>query len=232
MKSFLKPKYITHPVNGAELKFFPMTLSLVIRLRAVGEPVIRMMSLLQEKLLTKRNLYGQSFVDTSDAGGFRRIENSLQPISPEIFDRQRQEATTTVEQIITTVFNSETPMLLTEVCVDSLREEFPERGPSGKVGQEHIEEVHSTLDIGTLSQMLIGVGRANRKALGPFGDKLSQMWAASREPDKTASSPSGEPSSSAPSNSPESIKTPSPESEDNSPGPAPLRPVLRESEET
>lgn len=216
MKSFLKPKYVTHEVNGVELRFYPMTLSLVIRLRAVGEPILRMMSHLQERLLSKKNLFGQSFVDTSDAGGFRRIENTLQPITADLFDRQRKEAQETVEQIIKTTFNEDTPLLLAEVCVDSLREEYQDRKPGGRVDEDALQEMFRDLDIGTLAQMLIGVGRANRKALGPFGDKLALMWSESRKPEPPPPT-NVEPSSNEPSSSPENIKKNSPENEENAP---------------
>jgi len=205
MKSWLKPKYVTYSVNDEPLRFYPISVGLFTRLKVIGEPLIRMFAKLQDKLLKRQQqLSDAKYISTEDTGsGFKQTTSEIKGVSVEILQIQKTDLEEIVRDVVETIFEKDTPRVLAEVIVDSLREEYP-RLARGALDQEAVDALHSELDLGSAVQLLTGVAKANEKGLGPFGKMLL----------KSAKDEEGAPSQNEPPSSPKNTPPTSPGNEE------------------
>lgn len=162
--SFLAPTYIEHEVGGETLKFWPVSLGVAVKLRAIGAPLAEALSILFAPTDNDATVIIREF--EGGDGGKEKVVEAVDPKLAEMRDKQRADA---LSKAIKTLSDSKNLGVIGEIIMDSMRENFPksEPRPPGL-------EVMNELPLKPLKEIIMGIVKANKDVLGPFAEKAQE----------------------------------------------------------
>lgn len=164
-ESLFKPKHVVHQVGDNELKFYPVSLTMLWRLRTFFEPVIEAL-----RVLTGGKNDVERTVDQGvDEEGNKRTITHMGAIAPDVARLREERSDQAWSKALDCIFGDECRKLLGELFADSLRDEFTrEEAHDADVG----DEVMKSLDLATTVAMVNGLLKANTRVFGPFAEKV------------------------------------------------------------
>jgi len=175
------PTFITHRVGEEEIKFHPVSLGMMFRLKAIATPIAKAITTLFSKKdedTTKRIV--------SLANG--DSETQIGAVSPELATLRETQQVEAIGKLVETLTDPDTLKVLGEVVMDSMRDLFP---PDKKREWPPVQEFCNSVPLPVFGQMLIGVCKANKDVLGPLGETVkSAMGSRLADVVAKASSPS------------------------------------------
>ena len=171
-KSFIgSTNYVEHEVGGEELKFFPLSVTVMFKLRRVALPLPAALSTLFAPNNTDFTVIQREFSDDGEGG--RGKEIITEAISPQLAALRTKERTEALEQAIGALTDEQNAEVVGAVIMDCLREDFPRGSKENPKPGEFIHE----LDLPCMIECLKGVAKANREVLGPLADRVQSVIA-------------------------------------------------------
>jgi len=187
---YLSMTYVEHSVNGRVLHFYPIRLYETFRLRTVAKPLVRALTMLFGGGADKstQSHYEYDPKDTRPAKEQMPIKSdtTIMAASVELARYRDEERAKAAEMIADTLLTADNADILVRLFMDSLRENY-----TVPIKQDDVVKVREGLDAVSFGEMLVGLGKANQKALGPFakqvGLKVSEALGAESVPTPMAS---------------------------------------------
>lgn len=167
--AFLAPRFVDHKVGTGEsaqnFRFYPIGMRLAFRLKSVGKPLARALSILLSKNQNDTKQIQRSFVvpETKEQGQ----ETILEGVAVDLARYRDDRRDSAISELLETLGESANQNLIGEIIMDSLRDDFPRR-PSASEITDFME--HITLPL--LGDMLVGVAKANFDLSGDIAGKL------------------------------------------------------------
>lgn len=163
--SFLSAvKPIVHEVNGEPVEFFPLSVGELFQIKDLLKPVARSLSVLLSNTDSDRGSFSHSEFDPN-APTAKVFERSETPVSVEVARFRSEERAKAASDLIDAFTNRTNGKAVARIILDSMRTNRP-------VTDDAANDLFAALDIVTLRQLLVGVGKANADVLGPFQGRV------------------------------------------------------------
>lgn len=148
-------------VGTKDVKFYPLSVPMVFRLKVVAKPLLAALS---DLMTTSDRLVGVTHRDVRDGPNSALVESIQTAMTPEAAryteDRRRQ----AIEELVEGLLDEKNKLTFAELIFDSVRE-FQEDGPPT------LEEKQSFIDGLKLPQaieFMVGIIKTNKKVFAPF----------------------------------------------------------------
>lgn len=166
--SYLSQSFVEHTVNGRVLHFYPVRLYETFRLRTVAKPLVRALTMLFQGGDSDKSTQSDYEYDPAkgkDPTGMKITRMATNVELASYRDKQRADAAAEIMDTLLTESNAD---ILVRLFMDSLREDYkPNPNP------DQIRTMRESLDVVSFGQMLVGLGKANKDALGPFAKQIA-----------------------------------------------------------
>lgn len=199
--SFLSPTFIEREINGSMVKFHPVRVITVGKLRGFLKPLFRGISAINAAGSTD---IAKESVETADKEGFRQIRTELKAVTPEIAKLRSEQREKAIDDLIDALLQDQSMRCMAMLILDSLRMPSTE-----KDAKELIDET----DLETMFELVKGVAAANKEVFGPLTERVETMVSAlnraamKRVPDDAEESAEEQPSDSQPEQPEATTKT-------------------------
>ena len=213
--NFGEPTHVEHKVGEATVKFYPVSVGMMFKLRRAAKPIAKAISVLTSgggkdtgnifrEVGEPVMLDGKPLKLKDGQGGDRIVrdnETIAEAITPELAETRTRQRSEAIEDLIGALTDDENVKIIAEIIMDSMRMEGNDRPPAS--------EFINQIELPILGELLMGVGKANKGVFGPLADKLSPAFTQAQGAIKARLSSEGsESSESDPSQTPtESGKT-------------------------
>jgi hypothetical protein len=163
---------VEHPISTSQgvqtHKFYTITPRLVGQLRGMVKPIFKAFSLFSS---TSVQDVGREAIETRGANGEQQTKTLIQPISDTLAKTRAAQRDQAIDLLVESLMSDGAINQLVIVCMDSMRDAFPNRG---KVASE-VAEMADKISVATLIEMLKGVAKANQEVIAPFREKLGMV---------------------------------------------------------
>lgn len=168
---FLEAPAVEHEVAGASHKFFPVTTRVLFQLRGLAKPLARALS----SLLTSRQQdVATESVDVTSTEG-RQLRTTIQAIDEKLARARQEQRDRALTEIIDQVMADSSASMIALLVMDSMRDAFP-KPHTPAMQQQFVDQISGQ----TLVEMLVGVGKANKKLFDPLKDRVAEAAATLR----------------------------------------------------
>ena len=191
LPSFLAPKSIEHDVGDKTISFYPMSVGMAFRARPLGKHIARLLSLIFTKQDKDCDTTEREIHDAKDLPPSKEL--IISAAAPEVLRMRAERQDALFQEIVDSLLADDNKQLLCDLLMDSMREEFP-KDQRPKVG-----ELLDGISLPVLTELMIGVGKANKAVFGPLEQKMAgisahviaklQVKAESGAPDEANSEP-------------------------------------------
>jgi hypothetical protein len=168
-KSFLTPKYEVQEVAGRKVNFYAVSMRSAFKLRCIANPLARALTTLfqspkRDAKTTLRNFGGATLGS----------ETEMEPTSASIIELRSKQRLAAIEELIGALTSDENALILGELLMDSMREDFDRTAP---FTPERVQTFLDDLDVVSFKDCLLGVAAANKKVFGPLGKQMATAMA-------------------------------------------------------
>lgn len=169
---FLKPKFIVREVNEKKLHFYSPPVLTILKLSDFATPLSHALIAVFQDVETDQGRVTQDY-QTPD--GEQGSKTAFEPLTVDLAryrDGSRRDAIT---KLIGSLTSTEARLMLGEVIMESLREEF-ERPKGGFTDEQVTEFIQDPdLDGATAVDLLSGVMEASKGIFGPFAEAATAV---------------------------------------------------------
>ena len=166
--SCFSPNFIEHEVGTQTLKFYPVSVGMAFKLRTIGKPIARSLSILFSN--TDRDVGTKdSEVTNEDGSKDRQIE--ILPISDGLAKIRHEQRIDAIDGIVTALTEEKNAEVVAQIIMDSLCEVFPK--DDKKKWPPALEFINS-MPVPVLGAMIMGIIQANKDVFGPLADKVTE----------------------------------------------------------
>lgn len=190
ISSIVQANPVEHEVNGHKVKFFPISVNMLVKLRLLGRPLAQAIGALLSKTTddtgaeqTHSDDTTVDVVDDVDKDGHpikRRVlvgvtgtNTKRDPLSVEMAQFRADQKERAIDRIVDAFTDQGNLRVLAAMVFDSCREIFPRKPSEGDL-DEFLAEFANTSVMG---QFLAGLMKANTKSLGKLGEQLTESVA-------------------------------------------------------
>ena len=170
--AFLEPKFETHSVQGVPVKFYPMSLGLAFKLKAIAQPLSKLFAIL---LRTDKNDAGTKIRLFNNEHGNPDSEQIGEAISPELASVRHQQTSQAIDEFFQSITSDTAKEVLALICMDSMREVFP---PQNRLS---VEDFSAKIHVPQLVEILAGVAKANKGVFGPLTAEFEAALSKTRQ---------------------------------------------------
>lgn len=164
--SFLAPTYEVSLVQNESVRFYSISVGMAFKLRNAGKSLAKALALLFTD--TKKDAGSVYRKFEGDSIGFESIND---PITEKMAVLRSNQQSQAVQDVVDALTDPENVTLIGEIILSSLRDTFKD-SDDRPTAQEFMAE----LPLPVLTDMLLGVAKANKRVLGPLGQTLSDLW--------------------------------------------------------
>lgn len=165
--AFLKSPPTEVTVNGELLKFYPLSLNAVHKLKSIGKPVAKALSMVFVD--TKADVGKNIKEVTNPVDRITMTETTIDPISPDLAKLREAQRSQGIEEIMSALTDPATMRDVVHVIMDSLRDDFPTRS------ETEVADFISKTDVPTVVELLQGVVKANAGVFSPLVERLTEQ---------------------------------------------------------
>lgn len=166
--TFLTPNSVSHKIGDKEYNFYPISVGLAFKLRAVAKPLTRALTA----------LLGGSSNDTgsiqrkvaNDKGGDDQ-EIVVEPISADLAKLRHEQRQTAVSELVDVLTAEANINIIGDIMVDSLRDIFPPGDKTNPSGADFMAQIN----LPDLPELLWGIAKANKGVFGPLVGKIEGL---------------------------------------------------------
>jgi hypothetical protein len=173
--TFRDKRSIKHEVSGQEFRFYPNRMALLTEARDLSGPIAKAIN----TLFADQSRDNGSNVKRQHEGEFFLEDISTQPLSIEMAEHRMAERNGAIEQILNTLADSRSIILLGRMFMDSLRDDFEykkDRSPADVeeflFGEEGADDDYEGLDMPVLIELFQGWMKANATVFGEAGESM------------------------------------------------------------
>lgn len=180
--NFGDPTYTEQQVGEAVMKFYPVSVGMMFRLKRVVKPLARAIAVLTNssdkdtgsifrELGDPIEVEGKPFYFKDSNGNdrvLRDTESIVEPIDTKLAEVRTAQRAQAVEDLISALSDEETLKTVANIVMDSLRIPANERPPA----TEFINQIEGPI----LTQMIFGVVAANKGVFGPLAGKMESLF--------------------------------------------------------
>ena len=159
-ESYLSPTPITHEVNGKEIEFFAVSLTLLFKLRNLARPISEALAVMFEP---HPNDVESSSIKDGDA-----VKSEVGAISPTLAAQRTADRERSVGRCVEALLDQKNGEILAELILDSIRDREAPRPKKADV-----EAFMDKLTAPIFLQHVVGMVLANVKVFGPVGESLA-----------------------------------------------------------
>lgn len=157
--SLFSPHFVEHEVNGQSVRFYPISVLCLGRMRSV---IAKLASAMSTVLAGDKREAGHIVENFEAPDGSRGEKFTQSPINPDLASMRAKQRADAVESAITTLLEPKNAASLCELLMVSMRDAGFPRSPSNT----DIDKFHAEVDVHTLIQMIVGCAKANAKVFG------------------------------------------------------------------
>lgn len=169
-ESLFTPKHVAHKIGDQEMKFHPVSLNMLWKLRTAFEPVIEALRV----LTAGKNDVERTVDQGRDDEGNERTVTHMGAVTTEMAKLRQDQSDAAWKRALDCIFGEDSRELIGELLADSLRDDFTrEEAIEAGMGKKVIE----SLDLGTMVEMVNGLLKANAGVFGPFAEKVRKAAA-------------------------------------------------------
>ncbi len=170
--SCFSPNFIEHVVNGQKLHFYPVSVGMAFKLRTIGRPLARSLTVL---FGSNDNDHGTKDIQIQNDHGGHDREISISPITDGLAKIRHEQKVDAVDKLIESLTSDENAAVISDIIMDSLRDQFPPDQPNARPpASEFINE----MPVPVLGGMIAGVMQANKDVFGPLTEKVASAASA------------------------------------------------------
>jgi hypothetical protein len=161
------PHFVEHEVRGlGKIKFYPVDLHMVFRLRQVGKPLAGAIS---DLFVDRNNDYTsiERQVMHENGDGLDR-EIIAEAVSVEIAKFRAEQREKAVEELIECLTDKDSSAVIAELLMNSMRDEFPKGDPDNPPAAGFFAEINSS----QIADLLTGFAKAHKEVFGPLGGMM------------------------------------------------------------
>jgi len=162
------PKGVKHEVEGEELTFYPITLGKLKEIKETASSLAQAIASIMFQDKVSETLSSSTYKEDKKTGSFEN--DTQQEASIAILEHKDKERKSAIHNIITILLDESNFTILGDLLVHSLRDKFPADMKKGEI----LEFVQVT-PLPALKDMVIGIVKANMKALGPLAERIVQL---------------------------------------------------------
>ena len=162
--SFFSPEFIEHDVQGQLLKFYPISARSAFRIRSLAQPLVQALTVLFTRHDT--DTAQQSKLNKEGVAQDVRIE----AISADLAAARTKEREKAVGGAINALLNPDNSAVVGMLLADSLRDDMPR-----DLGVADAKRFVDEMPLPALKDMLVGLGKANKKVFGPLADRAESL---------------------------------------------------------
>lgn len=214
--TFLKPNFVTHEVNEGDTKknyrFFPMSVGLFCKLDNTLTPLIQAVVTLFDDTARDNKFTRREVANEHGSLDTEHITEAT-PVETLRFRHEQKQAA--VVKIVSSFTGKTERLVMAELIMDSLAENFPR----GEATNPTPEAFLGDLPLPVLTDLLVGVAKANKGVFGPLAGTLQgKIEAAFRNTPEIVAQAGAAPASSEPEKRPTERQSPSPAAPSETPG--------------
>jgi len=179
-------QYHEHVVMGKKLKFHPITVGALFRLRRLAPPLAKALTTLFEQNAKDSTTIQRS---VTEKDGSVANETVLEAINPQLAQLRSNQRAKAIQDFIEAFTDTENMNIVAEILIDSLRDLFP----PGSSDNPSPEDFVNQLQASAFSEMLQGLAAANREVLGPLLEPLEALAKRAKDQTKDPEESQGQP---------------------------------------
>jgi len=212
---------VTAEVGGTEIRFWPISLSMLGRLRSIGRPLAQSIGIIlgggqndvRQEMVQSDDTAVDSVEDTDDDGntvmrkvltGVRGTHTSRHAISVELARFRADQKERAIDKLVEAISSEENQLLIAQLIFDSCREVFP-RKPTDIELKEFVNDSANLVMVG---QFIAGILKANAQTLGKLGEQLTDSVAKAVRARMSVTVEDGETEGQTPTSSPTRSESP------------------------
>lgn len=171
VRSFVAPELQseTHVIGMQEVRFWPIGVEMLFRLKPVAKPLL---SALSDLFSSREKLVGVTSKEFADGGttANETVETAMTPQMAEYAaDRMRK----SIEELVERLLDEKHYLLLADMILESAREMFDDRDEMTAIDKQvFIKNMELPLAV----DFMFGVAKANKKVFDPFRAAIPQEW--------------------------------------------------------
>ena len=174
--SLFKPTYVEHDVGGETMRFYPLSITMLWKMRHAVEPLVG--------AFTALSAGKHDFEQTMDQGaedeetGEKRIVTHFGAVKPELATMREDRREAALQKAAAALFDPKMRDFVGELLTDSLRDEFTRAEARDRSTVQQMmdgDDENPGLDIATLGEMVGGLVKANVRVFGPFRNQIREM---------------------------------------------------------
>lgn len=178
--SFLSDRSVVHQVLGRDLKFYPISVWTVFRLKGISKTIAKTIATLFEGGDGLRSSDSKETVEGGATGAYQR-HRKLDAVAPNIFELRHTHKQVAIDDLVDTLMQEQNCFLLADLIIDSLRDEAKElRGMATDQKRKWLEE----MGVDALMECLIGMSKANKAVFDPLVKWAQSALASVRRSDE------------------------------------------------
>jgi hypothetical protein len=173
-ESLFRPKYVEHEVAGEALRFYPLSLSMLWKMKTAVEPMVQAFRALSSGKNDVEKTIDQG---VDDQTGERRFLSHFGAVKPDLAAMREEKIEASLRKAVDAFFEPKMRDFVGELIADSLREEFTRKeARDQQVVRTFVDGNDETpgLDFVTLGQMVVGLAKANEGVFGPFAKQVRE----------------------------------------------------------
>ena len=159
---FSNPPYIEHNVGDKSHNFYQTSAWMALRLKSLGASVAKLLGLIFSNDKDNTIVYRQ-------AENFSETINEA--INPALADTRFKQKENAAESVIEALMSDKNAFVVADLIMDSMRDDFSRVTKERPSPGEFLQET----PLPALVDMLMGVAKANKDALGPLKSLLSDL---------------------------------------------------------
>jgi len=159
-KHFLgRTNYVEHKVNGCDLKFYPVRVEVMFKLRRIGKPLAKALSTLFSSGDNDHGVTQRTHADGS-------TEVISEPPATSLAKFRSEQRADSLAEAVDALLDPKNGEVVGELIMDSLQDEFPRGNKGNPSAGGFMGEVSGAV----LVDLLKGVAAANKEVLGPLAE--------------------------------------------------------------
>lgn len=161
------PNFVTHTVGEQELHFYSVSVGLAFKMKVIGRPMARSLSVLFSK---NDSDLGTKDISMPNEHGTEDREITISPLSEGMAKIRSDQKADAIEGLVEALTNDANAAVVGEVIMDSLAEIFLK--DKRNEWPPPLEFFH-TMPLPIVGEMIMGVVQANKKVFGPLTDQVA-----------------------------------------------------------
>lgn len=173
---YTSPKYVESSVNEKNLRFYPMSVGMLAKLRVVAQPLVKALTKLFNQEAADRTRIERAVTSDQVIKTFNEknepievtgqdTEVIIEAVDPKLAKLRSEEKDRAMNDLVSSLLDENNLHVLADLVMDSLRDVFGQDKPPA------LEFVQQT-PLPLMVEMLKGVVAANAGVVGPVGGKI------------------------------------------------------------